>query len=85
MGSQWDKTLIFMSKISIEEDIKTLSAHDSFIRFMKFIDNLREEQIADMYEASDSNLQQITGRILSYDQLLEITDYKEKLSRINLP
>ena len=74
-----------MSNISIEEDIKTLSAHDSFIRFMGFIDNLREEQIADMYEASDSNLQQITGRILSYDQLLEITDYKEKLSRISLP
>ena len=74
-----------MSNISIEQDIKTLSAHDSFIRFMAFIDTLREEQIAEMYGASDSNLQQITGRILSYDQLLEITDYKEKLSRINLP
>jgi hypothetical protein len=67
--------------VSLEKDIEALSNHEHFARFIKVIEQLREECIADMHEASTDQLQQIAGRILSYDQLLQMVDWKNLQKR----
>tara|TARA_E500000318_G_scaffold31665_1_gene31449 strand:+ start:1185 stop:1418 length:234 start_codon:yes stop_codon:yes gene_type:complete len=62
---------------NIEVDIKNLKGNDAFIRFLAFIEEEREQCIASLHETSSDNVQQLSGRILSYDQILEITDYKQ--------
>ena len=61
--------------MSIEEDLKALSHHEPLARFVKLINSLREECIAEMHESSTDNLQQLSGRIISYDQILQMTDW----------
>jgi hypothetical protein len=63
--------------MSLEKDIEALSNYEHFARFIKVIEQLREECIADMHEASTDQLQQIAGRILSYDQLLQMVDWNK--------
>tara|TARA_R100001163_G_scaffold65799_1_gene64993 strand:- start:4607 stop:4843 length:237 start_codon:yes stop_codon:yes gene_type:complete len=60
---------------SLEQDIKTLTQHESFARFIETIYSLREEAIAAMHETSTENLQQISGQILTYDQILQMVDW----------
>lgn len=69
--------------IDIETDISTLKTHSSFVRFLQFVEVLKDEQIADLHDAEPHKVQQISGRILSYDQLLEMCDYKDSLRNIN--
>lgn len=66
-----------MPKNNIDRDIDTLKTHDTFIRFLYFIETLRDECISDLHESSTEKIQQISGRILSYDQILEITEFKD--------
>lgn len=65
--------------IDIETDIKNLSTHGSFVRFLEFIETLKDEQVAELHDAPTEKVQQISGRILSYDQILEMCEYKESL------
>ena len=46
--------------MNIEEDLKTLSHHEHFARFIQLINALREECIADMHEADTDKLQQLS-------------------------
>ena len=66
-----------MPKDNIDRDIDTLKTHDTFIRFLSFVETLRDECIADLHNANTEKIQQISGRILSYDQLLEMTQFKD--------
>jgi|TARA_R100000149_G_C5878449_1_gene142647 hypothetical protein len=69
--------------IDIETDISALKTHSAFVRFLQFVEILRDEQIAELHEAEPHKVQQISGRILSYDQLLEMCDYKDSIRNIN--
>lgn len=62
--------------MNIEEDIKTLSHYEHFARFIQLINTFREECIADMHEADTDRLQQLSGRIITYDQILQMTDWQ---------
>ena len=62
--------------MNIEEDLKTLSHHEHFARFIQLINSLREECIADMHEADTDKLQQLSGRIITYDQILQMVDWQ---------
>jgi len=62
--------------MTIQEDLKALQAHDSFGRFVGMIASLREEVISEMHEAETSKLQQLSGRILTYDQILQMSDWQ---------
>jgi hypothetical protein len=68
----------------IDSDIKTLQGYDTFIRFLSFVEILREECVSDLHDAPTEKVQQISGRILSYDQILEMTDYKSLKHLVNL-
>lgn len=59
----------------MEEDIKTLSNHEAFARFVQSIEAAREEVIADMAESSTDEIQQLSGRILAYDDILKMVDW----------
>jgi hypothetical protein len=60
---------------TIEKDIQGLSHNDSFIRVLATISSLREESIGDLHQASTEDIQQISGQILGYDQILKICDW----------
>ena len=64
-----------MSLGNLEEDIKTLNQHESFARFIETIYSLREESIASLFEADKEQVQQLSGMILAYDQILKIVDW----------
>ena len=62
--------------MNIEDDLKILSHYEHFARFIQLINALREECIADMHEASTDELQQLSGRIITYDQILQMADWQ---------
>jgi len=61
--------------MNIQEDLKALHNHETFARFIKTIYELREETIAEMHEASSDTLQQVSGRIITYDQILQFVNW----------
>ena len=61
--------------MTIQEDIKMLQNYEQFARFMKMIHELREETIQELHEADSQQIQQTAGRIISYDQILQIADW----------
>ena len=67
--------------MNIQDDIKTLYNYEAFARFMKMVHQLREESIEDLHEATSDNIQQISGRIITYDQLLQLVNWEELRNR----
>jgi hypothetical protein len=61
--------------MTIEQDLKALHNHETFARFIQMIHRLREETISEMHNADYEKLQQLSGRIITYDQILQITDW----------
>ncbi len=61
--------------MTLDEATKALSMHQSFASFMKEVSELREENIRAMFEASTDQIQQISGMVLAYDQLLSMADW----------
>lgn len=72
-----------MAQNNLEDDIKALSNHETFARFVQVIHALREETIEEMHNANYEQLQQVAGRIITYDQILRMTDW-EQLKRRHL-
>lgn len=67
---------------NIEDDIKMLSNHQPFYNLMSLLHSLREETIEEMHNANTKKLQQLSGRIISYDQILQMVNY-ESLKKIH--
>jgi hypothetical protein len=62
--------------MTLETDLKTLSNHEHFARFLQVVEDLREETIEELHKATNENIQQISGRIITYDQILQMCDWK---------
>ena len=67
--------------MQVQEDIKTLYNYEAFARFIKLIHNLREEAIEELHEASSETIQQVSGRIITYDQVLQLVNWEELVKR----
>ena len=67
--------------MNIQDDIKTLYNYEAFARFIKMVHELREESIEELHEATSNNIQQISGRIITYDQLLQLVNWEELRNR----
>ena len=67
--------------MQIQEDIKTLYNYEAFARFINLIHNLREEAIEELHEASNETIQQVSGRIITYDQLLQLVNWEELVKK----
>jgi len=63
--------------MNIQEDIKSLQNYESFARFIDLIHSLREETISELHEAPSDRIQQISGRIITYDQILQMCDWEK--------
>lgn len=63
--------------MQIQDDIKTLHNYEAFARFIKMIYDLREETIQELHEASINGIQQVSGRIITYDQILQLVNWNE--------
>jgi|TARA_E500000318_G_scaffold5752_1_gene5923 hypothetical protein len=62
--------------MSLEKDLQSLGNHEHFARFLKVVSELREETIEELHNASNEQIQQISGRILTYDQILQMCDWR---------
>ena len=69
--------------MNIQDDIKKLQEYESFARFIKMIHDLREETIEEMHEAPTDRLQQLSGRIITYDQIIQMSDWRLLQARFN--
>jgi len=67
--------------MDIEQILKDLGNHHQFAQFLQMIYNLREETIAELHEADRDKIQQLSGRILSYDQILVMCEYESLKKR----
>lgn len=67
--------------MSVQDDIRALHNHETFARFIGMIHALREETISEMHEANTEQLQQLSGRIITYDQILQMADWESLRSR----
>lgn len=63
--------------MNIQDDLNTLRTHDAFVRYLRVINELREETISELHDASTDKIQQLSGRILSYDQILQMSNFNE--------
>jgi hypothetical protein len=62
--------------MDLEQALQSLANHESFYTFINTIHQLREESIGELYKADYDNLHQVSGKILAYDQLLQMADYE---------
>ena len=62
--------------MNIQDDINSLHSYESFARFIKMVHELREETISEMHEASSDTIQQVSGRIITYDQILQFVNWE---------
>jgi len=63
--------------MNLETDLIYLGNHEHFARFLQVIAELREETIEELHNASNEQIQQISGRILTYDQILQMCDWRK--------
>ena len=63
--------------MQIQDDIQALHNYEAFARFIKMLYELREETIAELHEANSDNIQQVSGRIITYDQVLQLVNWQE--------
>ena len=60
--------------MSLEEALKVLQHNEHFAVFISVVHALREESIAELHKADYESMQQISGKLLTYDQLLQMSD-----------
>ena len=61
--------------MTLENDLKALANHEHFARFIQVLHRLREETISELHKADYEKLQQLSGRIITYDQILQLADW----------
>ena len=69
-------------KESLDKRIKDrLSNVDDFVDFMGFVHDRREALIAEMYGAKTEELQQISGKIIMCDEILQAGNWRSIKAR----
>lgn len=67
--------------MDIEKILNDLSNHHQFAQFLEFLNSLREESIAELHQADTDTIQQVSGKILTYDQILVMCKYADLKKR----
>ena len=62
--------------MNIQDDISKLQDYEAFARFVKMIHELREETIQELHEAPTEQIQQVSGRIVTYDQIIQMAGWE---------
>lgn len=70
----------------MHKDILFLSNFKPFGELLKQIQEMREDAIGSLLEAKTENIQQISGMIIAYDNVLQLTEAKDVIKKTdNLP
>ena len=64
-----------------EQDVAMLSQHAAFARLLANIKAIREESIVQFHDVGTDRLQQLSGRILAYDDVLRMCNAEEVMAR----
>jgi hypothetical protein len=67
-------------KLDLTTALQRLFVHKEFAFFLSQIKQLREEAIGDLFNADSQKIQQISGQILAYDQMLKMTDAERTIA-----
>lgn len=67
--------------MKLEKSLDHLSHIAQFADFLESIKEERESCIASLFNADSNKMQQISGQILAYDQILKMTNAEEILFR----
>lgn len=68
--------------MNLNEAISALANHEAFSVYLSYIKGMREQGISDLHNAPTETLQQISGRILAYNDILAMSD-SERVIRIH--
>ena len=60
----------------IEYTIECVTGHSATFRGNRMYTMTREEAIAELHEAGTDNIQQVSGRIITYDQILQFAGWE---------
>jgi len=63
--------------MTLEEAVNALKHHDSYAVFLHNVHQLREETISELNKSSTQEVQQTSGKILAYDEILRIGNFEE--------
>ena len=67
--------------MSLEKSLDHLSHVSQFADFLQLIKDERESCISALFDAESEKIQQISGQILAYDQILKMSDAERILFR----
>jgi hypothetical protein len=67
--------------MSLEQSLDHLSHVSQFADFLQSIKDERESCIAALFDAETDKIQQISGQILAYDQILKMSNAESILFR----
>jgi len=67
--------------MELEKSLSALSNSESFANFIFTVRELREESIEELHNAPSEKIQQISGMIITYDQILKLSNYDQLLRR----
>ena len=72
--------------MTLQENLAYLGNFKQFGAFLSTIKSLREASIAEMASASTERLQQISGQIIAFDEILRLADAETIIARTsNMP
>ena len=67
--------------MSLEKSLDRLSHISEFAQFLQCVQDERESCIAALFDSETHKIQQISGQILAYDQILKMSDAERILFR----
>jgi len=68
--------------MNLNDAVKALANHESFAVYLQNVKQMREQTIADMHNVNTETLQQISGRILAYNDILSMSE-SDRVFRIH--
>ena len=62
--------------MTLVEDLENMQRHESFARIVQEIGEMREDCIKELSAASTEHVQQISGKLIAYDDILSLLGSK---------
>ena len=68
----------------MNKDLLFLSNFKPFGELLKQVQNMREDAISSLLEAKTEHIQQISGQIIAFDSILQLTEAKDVIKKTEL-
>jgi len=68
--------------MNLQDSVNMLANYEAFAIYLKNVKQMREQAITDMHNVNTDALQQISGRILAYNDILSMSE-SDRVFRIH--